>query len=108
MKAIVNRKCHVSFFAWTARTRSAIKVLFVLYFVSDPESESESEPESEPIRSPESEPEPESESEQPHHDSPPPVLARVDFQCRTTEKIKIVPFQILSAMSSSSLRENIS
>ena len=103
MKAKVNRRCHV-FFAWTAETRSTIKVLFVLYFVSDPESESESEPESEPIRSPESE----SESEQPHHDSSPPVLARVDFQCRTTEKIKIARFQILSAISSSSLRENIS
>ena len=39
-------------------------MLFSLYFVSDPESESESEPESELIRSPESE----SESEQRHHD----------------------------------------
>ena len=58
MKDKVNRRCHV-FSASTAETRSTIKVLFVLYFVSDPESksesESESEPESEPIRSPESE-----------------------------------------------------
>ena len=46
-----------------AETRSTIKVLFILYFVSDPESE----PESEPIKNPESE----SESEQPHHDSAP-------------------------------------
>ena len=61
MKAKMNRKCHVSFLAWTAETRSAITVLFILYFVSDPESESESEPESESIRSPESEPESESE-----------------------------------------------
>ena len=52
-----------SFFVWTAETRSTIKVLFSLYFVSDPESESE--PESESIRSPES------ESEQRHHDSAP-------------------------------------
>ena len=59
----------VSFFVWTAETRSTIKVLFSLYFVSDPESESESEPESESIRSPESESESESESEQRHHDS---------------------------------------
>ena len=63
MKAKVNRKCHVSFFAWTTETRSTIKVLFISYFVSNPESESESEPESESIRSP--------ESEQPHHDSAP-------------------------------------
>ena len=69
MKAKVNRKCHVSFFffAWTAETRSATEVLFILYFVSDPESGSE--PESESISNPESE----SESEQPHHDSAPPV-----------------------------------
>ena len=45
------------FFAWTAETRSTIKVLFILDFVSDPESESEW------IRNPES------EFEQPHHDS---------------------------------------
>ena len=45
----------------------------MLYFVSDPESESESEPESESIRSPESEP----ESEQPHHDSAPLLRAIV-------------------------------
>ena len=38
-----------------------IEVLFILYFVSNPESESE----------PDSESEPESESEQPHHDSAP-------------------------------------
>ena len=57
------------FFAWTADTRSTIKVLFILYFVSglESESESESEPESEPIRSPALGSE--SESEQPHHDS---------------------------------------
>ena len=53
------------FLAWTAETHSTITVLFILYFVSDPGSESELESES--IRSPESEPE--SESEQPHHDS---------------------------------------
>ena len=51
------------FFAWMAETRSTIKVLLILYFVSDPESESESES----IRSPES------ESKQPHHDSAPLV-----------------------------------
>ena len=51
-------------------TRSEKGVLSViLYFVSDPESESVSEPELESIRSPESEPE--SESEQPYHDSAP-------------------------------------
>ena len=50
---------HFFFFAWTAETPSTIKVLFVLYFVSVPESES--------IRSPESE----WESKQPHHDSAP-------------------------------------
>ena len=61
MKAKIDRKCHVSFLAWTAETRSTIKMLFALYFVSDPESES--------IRSPESESE--SESEQRHHDSAP-------------------------------------
>ena len=49
------------------KTRSTIKVLFISYFVSGPESESEFEPESESIRSPDSELE--SESEQPHHDS---------------------------------------
>ena len=51
------------------------EVLFILYFVWDPESESELESESKPesgaIRSPESEPE--SESEQPHHDYAPLV-----------------------------------
>ena len=46
-----------------AETRSTIKVLLILYFVSDPESESESES----IRSPES------KSEQPHHDSASPL-----------------------------------
>ena len=61
MKAKINRKCHVSFLAWKAGTRSTIKVLFILYFVLDPASESES------IRSPETE----SESEQPNHDSAP-------------------------------------
>ena len=69
MKAKVNRKCHVSFFVWTAETRLTIQVLFILHFVSDPESESEPESGSESIRSPESEPE--SESKQPHHDSAP-------------------------------------
>ena len=52
-----------------AEIRSTIKVLFILYFASGPESESE--PESEPTRSPESEP----ESELPHHDSAPLVLS---------------------------------
>ena len=42
-------------FAWTAKTRSTIKVLFMLYLVSGLESESELE----------------SESQQPHHDSAP-------------------------------------
>ena len=67
MKAKVNRKCHLSFFAWTAETRSTIKVLFILYFLSGPESESESN------SNPKSEPdwEAESESEQPHHESAP-------------------------------------
>ena len=59
----VNRKCHVSFFAWAPKTRSTTKMLFILHFLSDPESESE------PTRSPESE----SESEQPHYDSAPLV-----------------------------------
>ena len=54
-------------FRLDSEARSTIKMLFILYFVSGPESESESEPESESIRSPESESEP--ESEQPHHDS---------------------------------------
>ena len=53
MKAKVNRKCHVSFFAWAAKTLSTAKMLYILHFPSDPESESESE------------------SEQPHHDSAP-------------------------------------
>ena len=52
-------------FAWTAKTRSTIKLLFILYFASGPESE----PVSESIRSLESESE--SESEQPRHDSAP-------------------------------------
>ena len=69
MKAQIKRKCHVFFFlAWTAETRSTIKALFILYFISDQESGSESE--SEPIRNLESEP----ESEQPHHDSEPLFL----------------------------------
>ena len=55
------------FFPPGGETRSTIQVLFMLYFVSGPESESESEPKSESIRSPESEP----ESEQPYHDSAP-------------------------------------
>ena len=58
MKAKINRKRNVS----SSRLDSGdsldyLSVLFMLYFVSDPESESES------IRSPEP------ESEQPHHDS---------------------------------------
>ena len=60
------------FLAWTAET-SAIKVLFMFYFASDPELESELEPELESIRSPESEP----ESEQPHHDSAPLFISLV-------------------------------
>ena len=63
MKAKINRKCHISFFAWMAETCSTIKVLSILYFAWDLESESESESEPESIRSPESEPESESESE---------------------------------------------
>ena len=57
------------FLVWTAETYSTIAVLFILYFVSEPESESKSEsvPESESIKGPKSEPE--SESEQSHHDS---------------------------------------
>ena len=46
-----------------------IKVLFILYSLSDPESESESESELESTRSPESESE--SETEQPLYDSAP-------------------------------------
>ena len=49
------------FFAWVVAPYLAIKVLFILYFLSDPESES--------IRSLES------ESKQPHHDSAPLVLS---------------------------------
>ena len=59
MKAKVNRKCSVSFFAWATKTRSTTKMLFILHFLSEPESKSE------PTRTPES------ESEQPHHDSAP-------------------------------------
>ena len=62
VKAKVNRKCYVPFFAWTVETRSTIKVLFISYFASNPELESESE----------SEPEP--ELEQLHHDSASLVL----------------------------------
>ena len=58
-------------FRLDGEARSTIKMLFILYFVSGPESESESKLESESIRSPESESE--SESEQPHHDSAPLV-----------------------------------
>ena len=61
----VKRKCHVAVFAFAEETRSTTKVLSILYFVSDPESESELE--SGLIMSPES------ESEQPHHDSAPLV-----------------------------------
>ena len=64
MKAKVSRKCHAPFFAWTARTRSIINVLFILYFAWDPEAEPEPEPEPESIRSPES------KSEQPHTTTP--------------------------------------
>ena len=49
-----------------AKTHLSIKVLFILYFISDPEFESELELELELIRS--------LESEQPHHDSAPPGL----------------------------------
>ena len=66
MKAKVNRKCCVSFFAWTAKPHPTIKVLLISYFASNPESGKD--PES--IRSPESEP----ELEQPNHDSAPLVL----------------------------------
>ena len=45
---------HFFFFAWTAETCSTIKLVFILYFVWDPELESESEPESDSIRIPES------------------------------------------------------
>ena len=65
MKDKVDMKCHVSLLAWMAEIRSTIKVSFISYFVSKPESESESEPESESIRRLGSESEP--ESEQPHH-----------------------------------------
>ena len=61
MKAKASRKFHVSSFAWTTEILSTIKVLFISYFVSNPESE----PEPESITSPEP------ESEQPHHDSAP-------------------------------------
>ena len=77
MKAKVNWKCHVSFVSLGRRARSTIKMLFILYFESGPESESESEPESESIRSPESESE--SESEQPHHDSAPLVYSHAYY-----------------------------
>ena len=66
--------------AWTAETRSTIKVSFILYFVSD--LESESEPESESIRNPESEP----ESKQPHHHSAPLIRS---FNKFANFKIKI-------------------
>ena len=65
MKAKINMKCHVPFSCLDGGDPLDIKVLFISYFVSDPDSESESEPESESIRSPKSEP------EQPHHDSAP-------------------------------------
>ena len=69
MKDKINRKCHDFFLAWTAETSSTIKVFFIVYFVSDPQSEPE--PASESIRSPES------ESEQPPpHDSA-PLLKRM-------------------------------
>ena len=87
MKAKIITKCHVSFFAWTAETRWTIKVLFISYFVSDPESESESEPESERIRSPESESK--SESEQPHHDSAPLIFWTVAFCLRRAAKWRV-------------------
>ena len=62
------------FVAWTAETHSTIKVLFILYFVSDPESESKSES----IRSQESE----SESEQPHHNPAPLTITISEAICR--------------------------
>ena len=69
MKAKVNRKMLCFFFARAAKTRSTTQMLFILHFLSDPQSE----PESEPTRSPDSESE--SESEQPHHDSAPLTVA---------------------------------
>ena len=59
-------------FAWAAKTRSTTKMLFILHFLSDPESE--------PTRSPESDSESESESEQPHHDSAPLVTVKDRIQ----------------------------
>ena len=64
MKAKIKRKCRVSF-CLDGETRLTIKVFFILYFVSDPESESVL------VMSPESE----SEPEQPHHDSAPLIVA---------------------------------
>ena len=58
-------------------------MLFILYFISGPESESESEPESESIKSPESESE--SESEQSHHDSAP--LGNYNYNIATCSKV---------------------
>ena len=60
MKAKVNRKCHVSFFACAAETPSTIKMLFILYFLSGPESESERSGSRSRFRGPESESESES------------------------------------------------
>ena len=87
IKAKVNRKRHVSFFAWTAETRSTVKMLFILYFASDPESESK--PES--IRSQESEPE--SESEQHHHDSVPFGLFETSFFPRSAIDLMLFLFE---------------
>ena len=66
-------------FRLDGEARSTIKLLFILYFVSGPGSESESKsvPESESIRSPKSESE--SESEQPHHDSAPLAQRKADI-----------------------------
>ena len=82
MNAKVNMKCHVSFSAWTAETSSTIKVLFILYFASDPELESKSESISSAKW--------ESESEQPHHDSA-PLLHSPD-----QNSLKIIQYPSLS------------
>ena len=57
MKAKMNRKCHVSFSHSEGGDSFDYLELVILYFISDPESESISSPELEP------------ESEQPHNDS---------------------------------------
>ena len=97
MKANINRKRHIAFFAWTAETCSTIKVVCILYFVWDPESESESEPESESIRNPESEPE--SESEQPRHDSAPLDSSLMEKMDTSSKTLKLHPHAFLSISS---------